>query len=124
MILVDTSVWLDHLRAADHTLVELLNGEEVLGHPFVIGEIALGNSSNREILVASMQNLPRAEVATEWEVLEFISRHRLFGQGIGYVDANLLASTRLTQGAALWTRDKRLHAAAERLGVEMRMGMG
>lgn len=119
MILVDTSIWIDHLRAADERLIELLGNDEVLGHPYVIGEIALGNSPQRDAVLADILDLPKAAVATEWEMLDFISRHRLFGLGIGYVDAHLLASARLTPDAALWTHDKRLYAAAERLGVAM-----
>lgn len=117
MTLVDTSVWIDHLRAADERLIELLNDEEVLMHPFVVGEISLGNVSRRDAMLADLLDLPKAVVATEWEVLDFIGRHRLFGLGIGYVDAHLLASARLTQDAALWTHDRRLHEAARRLGV-------
>jgi predicted nucleic acid-binding protein len=119
VILVDTSVWVDHLRAGDEALTRLLYDEKVLGHPFVMGEIALGSLPQRDLVLANLRGLPRASVATEWETLDFIVRHRLFGQGIGYVDAQLLASARLTQGAALWTRDKQLHAVAVQLGVAM-----
>lgn len=116
MILVDTSVWVDHLRAGDGTLSDLLATGRVLAHPFVIGELALGNLRQRNLVLATLQDLPRASVATEQEVLHFIDRHALFGLGIGYVDAHLLAAVRLT-AAALWTRDKRLLGVAERLGV-------
>lgn len=119
MILVDTSIWIDHLRTADERLTKLLYGGEVLAHPFVIGEIAVGNLAQRDAILADMLDLPKAIVATEWEALDFIGRHRLFGLGIGYVDAHLLASARLTPDAALWTRDRRLRAVAERLGVAM-----
>ena len=117
MILVDTSVWVDHLRTGDRVLVDLLETGQVLAHPFVIGELALGSLRQRELVLATLQDLPRANVATDQEALHFITRHTLFGFGIGYVDAHLLASVRLTAGAALWTRDKRLHGVAERLGV-------
>lgn len=115
MILVDTSIWVDHLRSGDKTLANLLDGAEVLTHPFVIGEIALGNLRRRAIVLSAMQDLPRAVVATEHEVLALVDRDALFGIGIGYVDAHLLAATRLTAGASLWTRDGRLRDAANRL---------
>ncbi|HWF95361.1 MAG TPA: type II toxin-antitoxin system VapC family toxin [Xanthobacteraceae bacterium] len=117
MILVDTSVWVDHLRAGSQALVELLEAGKVLSHPFVLGELALGNLRQRNIVLDTMLNLPQAGVATDDEVLQFIGSHRLFECGIGYVDVHLLAAVRLTAGAALWTRDKRLHGAAERLGL-------
>lgn len=117
MILVDTSVWVDHLRAGDKTLVTLLDAGSVLAHAFVIGELALGELRQRELVLAAVRDLPQADVASDEEVLHFIGRHRLFGSGIGYVDAHLLAAVRLTAGAALWTRDKRLLDVAERLGL-------
>ena len=117
MILVDTSVWVDHLRAGDHTLVRLLESKQVLIHPFVIGELALGNIRQRANLLAELQNLPQARLASDQEVLRFIELHELFGMGIGYVDAHLLASVRLTAGASLWTRDKRLLDIAGHLGT-------
>jgi predicted nucleic acid-binding protein len=119
VILVDTSVWVHHLRAKDNTLVALLDAGQVLGHPFVTGELALGNLRRRDLVIGSLQDLPQANNATDEEVLQFIYRHALPGTGIGYVDAHLLASTRLTAGAALWTRDKRLQAAAKKLGFGM-----
>jgi len=118
VILVDTS-WVHHLRAKDNTLVGLLDAGQVLGHPFVTGELALGNLRRRDLVIGSLQDLPQANNATDEEVLQFIYRHALPGTGIGYVDAHLLASTRLTAGAALWTRDKRLQAAAKKLGFGM-----
>jgi predicted nucleic acid-binding protein len=119
VILVDTSVWVDHLRAVDETLARLLHGGGVLAHPFVIGELALGNLRQRDLLVDALRDLPQANVATDDETLHFIHRHALFGLGIGYVDAHLLAAARLTAGATLWTRDKRLHGVADRLGLAM-----
>ena len=112
MILVDTSVWIDHLRAGDDALAELLDQGKVLAHPFVIGELALGKLTKRNIILGTLRDLPQAAVATDDEVLQFIERHELFGHGIGYVDAHLLAALRLTGGASLWTRDKRLCSAA------------
>jgi hypothetical protein len=119
LILVDTSVWVDHLRAGDAALAALLDEGKVLGHPFVIGELSLGDLRPRSEILTDLSNLPEAEVATDTEVLRFIDDHVLFAMGIGYVDAHLLASVRLTAGALLWTRDKRLLAAAERLSVAM-----
>jgi predicted nucleic acid-binding protein len=117
MILVDSSVWIDHLRHGDSVLAAVLERGEVLAHPWVTGELALGRLANRAEILGLLGTLPRAMLATSAEVLAFIERHKLFGAGIGYVDAHLLAATLLTPDARLWTRDRRLHAAAERLGV-------
>lgn len=117
MILVDSSVWIDHLRAGDATLIALLETGQVLAHPFVTGELALGSFRQCDAIIGALQDLPQSLVATDAEVLAFIDRHALFGQGIGYVDAHLLAATRLTPDATLWTRDKRLRDAAGRLGM-------
>jgi predicted nucleic acid-binding protein len=117
MILVDTSVWVAHLRYGDDTLVQQLQTGQVLAHPFVIGEISLGNLRKRSIILGALQNLPQAVVASDAEVLGFIEEHELAGKGVGYIDAHLLASARLTPDTALWTRDTRLATAAKRLGV-------
>lgn len=117
MILVDSSVWVDHLRKANVTLARMLDNERVLAHPFVIGELALGSLRQRESILAALQNLPQAMVASETEVLRLIDQEALYGRGIGYVDVHLLASARLTAGASLWTRDRRLHAVAGELGL-------
>ena len=117
MILADTSVWVDHLRASDNALAALLDTGMVLAHPFVIGELALGNLRQREIVLNALADLPHARVATDVEVLHFIERHALFGRGIGYIDAHLLAGVHLTAGAELWTNDKRLHGVAAQFGV-------
>jgi hypothetical protein len=117
MILADTSVWIDHLRRGDPALSALLMNGHVLGHPAVVGELGLGTLANRDEVLNLLANLPQAVTATHAEVMIFIARHRLFGLGIGYVDVQLLAATALTGGAALWTRDKRLHAAAQTLGL-------
>jgi predicted nucleic acid-binding protein len=121
VILVDTSVWVDHLRKGDESLTRLLDAGRVLSHPFVVGEIALGTLRQRSLVLTAMQDLPQALRATDSEVLHFIDEHVLFGAGIGYVDAHLLAATRLTTGAALWTRDKPLLSAANRLGLAARL---
>ncbi|CAA7624152.1 type II toxin-antitoxin system VapC family toxin [Magnetospirillum sp. UT-4] len=117
MILVDTSVWVDHLRSGDSGLMDLLDAGAVLVHPFVIGEIALGQLRQRDLILSMLDNLPRARVAADREVLFFIDRHHLAGLGIGYVDAHLLAAATLTPDTRLWTRDRRLGDAAERLGL-------
>ena len=117
MILVDTSVWVDHLRSGNARLAELLERGAVLGHPFVVGEIACGSLTDRGAILALLQHLPMAAVAEPEEVLVFLTRHKLHGKGIGYVDTHLLASTALTGGAKLWTRDRRLHALARELGL-------
>lgn len=117
MILVDTSVWVDHLRIGNSDLRGLLESGRVLTHPFVLGELALGNLQQRATILEALQGLPKAKVAEDTEVLRFIDQHRLFGIGIGYVDTHLLAAVRLTPGATLWTFDKRLLAAASQLGL-------
>ena len=96
MILVDTSVWIDHLRSGDPQLTVLLQEAQVLAQPWVIGELALGQLSRRSEILGLLSNLPQAMVATEAEVMTLVETQRLFGLGIGYVDANLLASTLLT----------------------------
>jgi predicted nucleic acid-binding protein len=117
MILVDTSVWVDHLRVGDKTVAALLDSGRVLVHPFVVGELALGTLRQRREILGFLQDLPQAKMAMDLEVLHFIERHALAGLGIGYIDAHLLASTQLTAGSLLWTRDKRLASAAEHLGL-------
>jgi predicted nucleic acid-binding protein len=122
VILVDTSVWIDHLRQTDSQLVSALHDGLVLAHPFVIGELALGNLRNRVTILAALRELPVAPVASEDEVLHFIDSHALHGAGIGYIDAHLLAAARLMPGSALWTRDKRLLRESERLGLAWQSG--
>ena len=122
MILVDTSVWKDHLRYGHSALVNLLNTGQVLAHPFVIGELALGSLRQRDVILDTLNNLPRAKIATEEEVLAFINQNKLCGLGVGYIDAHLLTSVRLTPGTLLWTQDKRLSAAANQLGLLVALG--
>ena len=119
MILVDTSIWIDHLRADNSALKGLLDAGRVLMHPFVIGELALGRMRQREMILAALSDLPRAELATDAEVLGFVDREALFGRGIGYVDVHLLASVRLSAGAQIWTKDTRLRDVAVELGLAM-----
>ena len=117
MILVDTSVWIDHLRQGDKTLARLLDDGRVLTHPFVIGELALGRLRQRKLVLGTLQDLPHTGIPTHHEVLGFIEQEKLFALGIGYVDAHLLTAVRLTPGALLWSRDKKLAAAAGRLSL-------
>jgi predicted nucleic acid-binding protein len=116
LILVDTSVWVDHLRRGDPGLVDLLERSLVIMHPFVVGEIACGTLHNRESILELLQDLPTAAVAEGDEVLRFIDSHVLHGKGIGYVDVHLLASVALTEGARIWTRDKKLRLVAQMIG--------
>ena len=117
MILVDTSVWIDHLHRAIAALVDALENEQVLHHPFIVGELACGELARRDEVLPLLLALPQCVVATETEALALIERHRLTGKGIGYLDVHLLASVMLTEDAQLWTRDKRLLHVARRLGL-------
>lgn len=117
MILVDTSLWVDHLKTGHPTLERVLERGLVVGHPWVTGELALGHLSRRAEIIGLLTSLPQAAVATEAEVLMLIEGRELYGTGIGYVDAQLLAATSLTPDATLWTKDQRLAAAASRLGL-------
>jgi predicted nucleic acid-binding protein len=116
VILVDTSVWVEHLRRGLTRLARLLQEGEVLIHPWVIGELACSNLSNRSQALELLQGLPAATVASDAEVLLLIERDQLMGRGIGYVDAHLLASARLSH-CRLWTQDRRLAAVAQEQGV-------
>ncbi len=116
MVLVDTSVWIDHLRRGSGRLGDLLSTGEVTTHPFVIGELACGNLSNREEILMLLSSLPTVKIATHSEVLHLIEKQRLFGRGLGWIDVHLLASA-LLSGVALWTADRKLKAVAESLGI-------
>lgn len=116
MIVVDTVVWIDHLRDGDDELGGLLEHGGVLAHPWVTGELALGGLRGRAEILRLLDELPQAQVATPAELRAFVGHHELYGLGIGYVDAQLLAATILSD-AVLWTRDRRLRTAAERLGI-------
>jgi predicted nucleic acid-binding protein len=124
VILVDTSIWIDHLRTGDPELVGLLQDGHVLAHPWVTGELALGHLSRRAEILGLLHNLPQATPAMDVEVLTLIENRHLVGLGIGYVDAHLLAATLLTANARLWTRDKRLATIAIRLGLASDHGQG
>jgi predicted nucleic acid-binding protein len=117
VILVDTSIWIDHLRKGEDRLQSLLKSNQVLSHAFVIGEVAMGSFKQRDLILEGLRNLPQATMAEDEEVMEFISRQALFGTGIGYIDVHLLAAVRLTHGALLWTRDKRLREIADGLSL-------
>ncbi len=122
MILVDTSVWIDHLRKGIPPLAEALEREDVLVHPFVVGELACGELTRRREVLDLLSTLPSSIVATDRETLRFIEHHRLMGRGIGYIDAHLLASVVLTEAAQLWTRDQRLGAIAAKLRIRSEIG--
>ncbi len=117
MTLVDTSIWIDHLRTPDRHLSALLERRLVLTHPFVIGELALGNLRDRDDFLGNLARLSTARVATEPEVLGFIDRNRLWARGIGYADAHLLVATTLSPFASFWTADKRLAKVADGLKI-------
>lgn len=116
MILADTAIWIDHFRSGDPVLEALLDDVQILVHPHVIGELALGGLRARQIVLDTLQRLPQATEATNPEVLRFVEFNALAGTGIGWIDAHLLASARLSS-AGLWTRDARLHKAASGLGL-------
>jgi predicted nucleic acid-binding protein len=115
MILVDTSIWINHLRRGDPVLIRLLNEDQVLIHPFVVGELACGSLKSRNQILNLLKSLPQATVATDPKTLDFIGTHAIMGRGVGYVDAHLCASAQLSN-AKLWTRDKRLYAVVTEKG--------
>ncbi|MCY4652274.1 MAG: type II toxin-antitoxin system VapC family toxin [Dehalococcoidia bacterium] len=117
MILVDTSVWIDHLRESEHELTQMLNANDVLTHPIVIGELACGNLPNREQFLREVELLPAVASWTHDEVRGFIESERLMGRGIGFMDAHLIYSVMNRPGDVLWTRDRRLSRVAQELSV-------
>jgi predicted nucleic acid-binding protein len=114
VVLVDTSVWVSHLREANKGLANLLNKAEVVCHPFIVGELACGNFKNRIALISLLEALPTALEVEHEEVLAFIESRKVMGKGLGYIDVHLLASALLT-GVLLWTLDKKLDKVAEEL---------
>ncbi len=120
-ILVDTSVWVDHLRKKEPHLVALLEHNQVLMHPMIRGELACGYSHNRDQILSLFKDLPQAFEATHDEALYCLDMHKLSGKGVGFVDLNLLASTLLTKNALLWTRDRRLQKLALSLDICQQM---
>ena len=117
MILADTSIWIDHFRRGDRQLVQFLDRGDVVVHPFVIGELALGSVSKSAAMMDDLHDLPKAVMANTNEILKFIADRKLSGSGIGYVDAHLLAAAALASETFVWTRDKRLHAVAQSLSL-------
>jgi len=116
MVLVDTSVWIDHLHDGNAQLESLLDDGEVICHPFIIGELACGTIRNRARILALLRSLPQAGVAVQEEAIALIDAHRLMGSGLGFVDVHLLASARLA-GSPIWTKDLPLKKAAAKLGI-------
>jgi predicted nucleic acid-binding protein len=117
LILADTSIWIDHFRKGDDELARQLNRGQIVMHPWVIGELSLGQLSHRAEILSTLADLPATLVASNAEVFGVIERYGLSGTGIGYVDAYLLAATLLTPDTMLWTRDRRLGSAAENMGL-------
>ena len=117
MILVDSSIWIDHFRQQNLVLDDLLAWKQVLGHPFVVAEIAMGSHADRRKLLASLDELPQAADVQVSEVRHFIERHEIFSKGIGFVDATLLVSAHLGKNVSLWSRDRRLNMLADRFGI-------
>jgi len=122
MILVDTSVWVDHLRSNEPALVAALETGLVLTHPFVVGELACGNLKNRSEVLALLRDLPAAQVATDAEALAFVDARALMGRGVGYVDVHLLASAALGGDTRLWTRERRLASVAANIQLAFHEG--
>jgi len=116
MVLVDTSVWINHFRRGDHHLAKLLMDAEVACHSFIIGELACGNMGNRVEILNLIRSLPLAPAINLDEYLYFVERNQLYGIGIGFVDVHLLASAKLAE-VPLWTYDKKLQHAASRLDL-------
>jgi len=117
MLLADTSIWIDHFRRSDFRLAQFLEQGDVAMHPFVIGELLLGHVPKIAEMIDDLNTLPKAVVASADEVLKFIADRKLSRSGIGYVDAHLLAAAALTPETLIWTRDKRLRAAAQSLSL-------
>jgi predicted nucleic acid-binding protein len=117
VILVDTSVWIDHFRQASRTLSSLLDRDEVILHPFVLGELACGNLSNRKEIIALLHALPVVIKADDDEIIFFIERHALMGRGVGLIDMHLLASCHIDK-CSLWTKDRRLNGVAIEMGIQ------
>lgn len=117
MILADTSVWIDHFRSPEPALAQLVEASELLMHPFVIGELAMGSLADRRLRFRLWTMMPSLPAASLTVVLALVESRRLYSRGIGYADANLLASSLVAKGTSLWTRDGRLRAIAEELGI-------
>ncbi len=121
MILVDSSIWVDHFRRNNEILSDLLSRHQLLGHPFILGEIMMGNPENRVSIFEALSDLPQARIAENDEVMRFVERNKIYGSGVGYIDAHLLASVRLMPRSSIWTTDRRMALVAERLGILLRV---
>jgi predicted nucleic acid-binding protein len=121
VILVDTSIWIDFFSGQSRELVEFLQSPGMLCHPMIVGELACGMLPDRAFALRRLKNLKQSEVIDDETLLMFIEQHNLYGRGIGYVDTHLLASAMLGDSRWLWTRDRRLHAAAEDMGVAFQL---
>ena len=121
MILIDSSIWIDHLRKEEPAVSALLRVGQIYLHPFVLGEVALGNFKNRKKVLSDISRLPQVKVANDFEVLTTIERFKIYGSGLGYVDCHLLASA-LMSGKIIWSRDKRMVQVARQLGVSGEIG--
>jgi len=117
MILIDTSVWIDHLRKPSTRLFTLIDSSQILVHPFVTGELAMGSLHGRGRFLNELDELPQMAILTSKDVIRFVGKHRLYGTGISYIDAHLLAAAHNAEDVQLWTNDKRLHAASARLNI-------
>jgi predicted nucleic acid-binding protein len=117
LILVDTSVWIDHLHATDARLVRLLADDEIGCHPLIVEELALGSIQQRDVVLGLLANLRQSPTVAHLEILHLVEHRRLWGKGLSATDANLLGSVALVDGAQLWTRDKRLKAVCSEVGV-------
>jgi predicted nucleic acid-binding protein len=117
MVLVDTSVWVSHLRLGNPKLQEMLQEGKVVSHPFIIGELTCGNISNRVEIISLMQSLPMLDIVEHEELLLFIEHNKMMGTGLGFVDVHLMAAAILA-GIPLWTQDKKLRQACSRLSID------
>ena len=117
MILIDTSVWIDHFRTGSSALAYLIAEDRVVQHPFVTGELAVGNPNARQRTILLLRSLPRIEPVNEQQFHDFMDNSRLFGTGLGFVDIHLLAAVDAAPGSKIWTRDRRMQEQADRLGL-------
>lgn len=116
MVLVDTSVWIAHFREGEPLLTKLLSDGHVLMHPFVSGELACGNLKDRAVILSNLAALPAAGRASDSEVMHFIENRKLWGRGLGWIDAHLLAASLISR-CQFWTLDKRLGSVAAEVGL-------
>jgi len=118
MVLVDTSVWVDHLVKGDDQLRDLLANEDVIIHPFIVGELACGNIKNRSEILPLLNSLPCSTIADNIEVMKFIEDNALYGQGLGFIDIHLICACFLSH-SVIWTRDKSLSKVARKFGINI-----